>query len=126
MRMYEEVSSSLRYPMKFLKRFGMEGKIRPQYVGPFEILENIGNLAYRDALPPRLSRVQDVFHVSMLRKYVYDPDHVIDYTPLDLREDLTYREIPLKIIDQNEEVLCHRSIRYVKVQWRNHTEREET
>ncbi|GAA0163175.1 hypothetical protein LIER_19106 [Lithospermum erythrorhizon] len=113
------------FPMKFLKRFGMEGKLRPRYVGPFEILEKVGNLAYRVSLPSRLSRVHDVFHVPMLRKYVYDPDHVIDYRPLDLREDVTYGEIPVKIIDQKEKVLHHRSIRYVKVQWRNHIERKK-
>ncbi|GAA0154971.1 hypothetical protein LIER_43301 [Lithospermum erythrorhizon] len=113
-------------PMKFLKWFGMEGKLRPRYVGPFEILEKVGNLACRVTLLPRLSRVHDVLHVSMLRKYVYDPDHVRDYTPLNLREELTYGEIPIKIIDQKEKVLLHRSIRYVKVQWRNHTKREAT
>ncbi|GAA0174480.1 hypothetical protein LIER_27865 [Lithospermum erythrorhizon] len=59
-------------PVKFLKRFGMEEKLRSRYVGPFEILEKVGNLAYRVALPPTLSKVHDVFHVSMLRKYAYD------------------------------------------------------
>ncbi|GAA0159504.1 hypothetical protein LIER_16260 [Lithospermum erythrorhizon] len=91
-------------PMKLLKWFGMEGKLHPRYVGPFEILEKVGNLAYQIALPPRLSRVHDMFHVSMLRKYVYEPNHLLDYTPLDLREDLTYGEIPVKIVDQKEKL----------------------
>ncbi|GAA0160619.1 hypothetical protein LIER_39068 [Lithospermum erythrorhizon] len=101
-------------PMKFFT-FGKEGKLCPRYVGHFEILEKVGNLAYRVALPPKLSRMHDVFHVSMLSKYVYDPVHVIDYTPLDLRENLTYGDIPVKIIDQKEKVLRHRSIRCLKV-----------
>ncbi|GAA0168166.1 hypothetical protein LIER_40511 [Lithospermum erythrorhizon] len=56
--------------------------------------------------------------------YLYDPDHVIDYAPLDLREDVTYGEISVNIIDQKDKVLRHQSIRYVKVRWRNHIERE--
>jgi hypothetical protein len=58
-------------------RFGKKGKLAPRYIGPFEILERIGNVSYRIALPPSLERVHDVFHVSMLRKYVPDDCHVI-------------------------------------------------
>ncbi|KAF5481405.1 hypothetical protein F2P56_002057 [Juglans regia] len=73
-------------------RFGKKGKLSPRYIGPFEILDRIGPVAYRVALPPALSGVQNVFHVSMLRKYVPDPTHVIDYEPLQFQEDLTYTE----------------------------------
>ena len=63
-------------------RFGKKGKLSPRYVGPFEVLEKIGEVAYRLALPPDLSHVHPVFHVSMLRKYVADSSHVLDYVPL--------------------------------------------
>ena len=63
-------------------RFGKSGKLSPRFIGPFEILERIGEVAYRLALPPQLSRVHDVYHVSMLRKYEPDPSHVLDWTDL--------------------------------------------
>jgi len=56
-------------PMKGISRFGMKGKLSPRFVGPFEILERIGDVAYRLALPPKLGNLHDVFHVSILRKY---------------------------------------------------------
>ena len=96
----------------------------PCFVGPFEVLERMGKVAYRLALPPSLSRVHNVFHVSMLRKYIPDPSHVVDYEPLKLRDDLTYEEQLVKIVDNKEQELKRRTIRYVKVQWRNQFVRE--
>ena len=58
--------------------FGKKGKLSPRYVGPFEILEKVGEVAYRLALPPSLASIHKVFHVSMLRKYLADLSHVID------------------------------------------------
>ena len=69
-------------PTKGVKRFGLRGKLAPRYIGPFEILERIGAIAYRLALPPSLSGVHDVFHVSMLRRYVPDPTHVLADIPV--------------------------------------------
>ncbi|KAL5548319.1 hypothetical protein UlMin_003550 [Ulmus minor] len=79
-------------PMKGIMRFRKKGKLSPRYIGPFEILERIGKVAYKLALPPDLSAVHNVFHVSMLRKYVSDPSHVLENKPIDVREDLTYEE----------------------------------
>jgi len=64
--------------------------LSPRYIGPFEIVERIGALAYRLALPPSLEGVHDVFHVSQLRRYVPDEKHVLDYSELTLKPDLTY------------------------------------
>ena len=66
-------------PMKSVMRFGKKGKLSPMYIRPFEILERIGKFAYRLALPPELSLVHNVFHVSMLRKYLLDPSHVLEH-----------------------------------------------
>ena len=107
-------------PMRGVMRFGKKGKLSPRYIGPFEILDQIGPVAYRVALPPALSGVHNVFHVSMLRKYVPDPTHVIDYEPLQLQENLTYTEEPLRIVERKEQVLRNRTIPLVKVVWNNH------
>nr|CAN74305.1 hypothetical protein VITISV_035483 [Vitis vinifera] len=69
-------------PMKSVMRFGRKGKLSPRFVGPFEILERVGTLAYKVALPPSLSKVHNVFHVSTLRKYIYDPSHVVELEPI--------------------------------------------
>ena len=71
---------------------GVRGKLSPRYVVPFEILEKVGEVAYRLALPSSLSGVHNVFHIAMLRKYVSDPSHVVELAPLQLREDLSYNE----------------------------------
>ena len=65
-------------PKRGVVRFGKQGKLSPRFIGPFEVLEGVGAVAYRLALPPTLSSVHEVFHVSMLRKYTLDPAHVVD------------------------------------------------
>ena len=63
-------------------RFGKKGKLSPRFIGPFEIVHQVRECAYRLALPPSLSGVHDVFHVSMLKKYIIDPSHMFDYSGL--------------------------------------------
>ncbi|GKV36288.1 hypothetical protein SLEP1_g44436 [Rubroshorea leprosula] len=87
-------------PTKGVYRFGLKGKLSPRYIGPFEILERVGEVAYRIALPPELSNVHNVFHVLVLRKYEPNPSHVINYEPLELKEDLSYTEQPTQILDR--------------------------
>ena len=65
-------------PKRGVVRFDKRGKLSPRIIGPFEILEMVGTIAYRLALPPSLSGVHEVFHVSMLRKYTPDPAQVVD------------------------------------------------
>ncbi|KAA0038172.1 ty3-gypsy retrotransposon protein [Cucumis melo var. makuwa] len=81
-------------PMKGVLRFEKKGKLSPCFVGSFEILERCGPVAYRLALPPAFSAVHDVLHVSMLRKYVADPTHVVNFEPLQINENLSYEEQP--------------------------------
>jgi hypothetical protein len=113
-------------PTKGIMRFGKKGKLSPRYVGPFEILEKIGVVAYRLALPPDLSHVHPVFHVSMLRKYVMDSSHILDYVPLEVQPDLTYKEKPIRILDRKTQVLRTKTVYLVKVLWRNATSEEAT
>ncbi|TYJ96331.1 pol protein [Cucumis melo var. makuwa] len=107
-------------PMKGVLRFEKKGKLSPSFVGPFEILERIGPVAYRLALPQSLSAVDDVFHVSMLRKYVADPTHVVDFKPLQINEDLSYEEQAVEILTREVKMLRNQGIALVKVLWRNH------
>ena len=81
-------------PMKGFLRFGRKGKLSPRFIEPFKI----GSVAYKLALPPSLSSVHDVFHVSILWKYITDPMHVIDYRPFEIEENLSYQENPIKIL----------------------------
>ncbi|KAL0562068.1 hypothetical protein IC582_002518 [Cucumis melo] len=113
-------------PMKGVLRFERRGKLSPRFVGPFEILERIGPVAYRLALPPSLSTVHDVFHVSMLRKYVPDPSHVVDYEPLEIDENLSYVEQPVEVLAREVKTLRNKEIPLVKVLWRNHRIEEAT
>ncbi|TYJ96450.1 retrotransposon protein, putative, Ty3-gypsy sub-class [Cucumis melo var. makuwa] len=85
-------------PMKGVLRFEGRGKLSPRFVGPFEILERLGPVAYRLALPPLLSTVHDVFRVSMLRKYVSNPSHMVDYEPLEIDENLSYSEQQVEVL----------------------------
>ncbi|KAL4030307.1 hypothetical protein IC575_008543 [Cucumis melo] len=113
-------------PMKGVLRFERRGKLSHRFVGPFEILERIGHVAYRLALPPSLSTVHDVFHVSMLRKYVPDPSHVVDYEPLEIDENLSYVEQPVEVLAREVKTLRNKQIPLVKVLWRNHRVEEAT
>ncbi|KAL0560151.1 hypothetical protein IC582_000545 [Cucumis melo] len=113
-------------PMRGVVRFERRGKLSPRFVGPFEILERIGPVAYRLALPPSLSTVHDVFHVSMLRKYVPDPSHVVDYEPLEIDENLSYAEQPVEVLAREVKTLRNKEIPLVKVLWRNHRVEEVT
>ncbi|GKV43664.1 hypothetical protein SLEP1_g50928 [Rubroshorea leprosula] len=113
-------------PTKGVYRFGLKGKLSPRYIGPFEILERVGEVAYRIALPPELSNVHNVFHVSVLRKYESDPSHVINFEPLELKEDLSYTEQPIQILDRKEKVLRNKTVSLVKVLWWHHSENEAT
>ena len=113
-------------PRRGLMRFGKKGKLSPRFIGPFEILEKVGAVAYRLALPPQLERVHNVFHVSMLRKYEQDPSHVVDWSEMEIEVDATYEEKPIRILDRREQVLRNKTIPLVKVLWRHRGIEEAT
>ena len=111
---------------KGIVRFRKKGKLALRFVGPFEVVQRIRELAYRLALPPQLSLVHDVFHVSMLRKYHPDPGHVIWWLEVQVVEDATYEERPIKILDRKEQVLRTKTIPLVRVLWQHHGVEEAT
>ncbi|KAL0332911.1 UNVERIFIED_CONTAM: Transposon Tf2-12 polyprotein [Sesamum calycinum] len=113
-------------PWKGILRFGKQGKLSPRYIGPYEIIERIGPLAYRLALPVELSQIHDVFHVSMLRRYRSDPSHVIREPEVEISEQLTYMEEPAEILDRSVRKLRNKEIPMVKVRWTHHSPREAT
>ena len=79
-------------------RFGKKGKLSPRFIGPYEILERIGPVAYRLALPPELAKLHNVFHVSMLRRYRSDGSHILPVQNIQVQADFSYEEEPKAIL----------------------------
>ena len=113
-------------PWKKVMRFGKNGKLSPRFIGPYEVIEKVGPVAYRLALPPELEKIHNVFHVSMLRRYRSDPSHVVSSKTIELRPDLTYEEKPVEILAREVKELLNKQIPLVKVLWRNHKTEEAT
>ncbi|KAL4304408.1 hypothetical protein GQ457_10G011210 [Hibiscus cannabinus] len=86
-------------PWKKVLRFGKKGKLSPRYIGPFEVMEKVGSVAYRLALPPKFDKIHNFFHVSMLKKYRSDPSHVLEPEEVELNPDLSYEEEPVMLLD---------------------------
>ena len=105
-------------------RFGKKKKLAPRYFRPFEILERIGMVACRLNLPPNMSQVHPVFHVSMLRKYISDSSHVLQPQSVEVNDDLTYKEEPVAIVDYQVRQLRSKTILMVKVLWRSNNVEE--
>ena len=102
-------------PWKGIMRFRNKGKLSPRYIGPYEILERVGPLAYRLALPPKLAKIHNVFHVRMLRRYRSDPSHILKDSEVEVSESLTYVEEPMTVGDYKVKQLRKRAIPMVKV-----------
>ena len=106
-------------PTRGVVRLGKCGKLSPRFIGPFEILERMGAVAYRLALPPSMSGVHEVLHVSMLRGYTPDPAHVVDWGQIEVDTDGTFEEGPVYIVDSRYQVLRRKTVRLVRVLWRH-------
>ena len=113
-------------PKKGMVRFGKRGKLSLRFIGPFEILERVGTVAYRLALPPSMSGVHEVFHVSMFRKYTPDPAHMVDWGQIEVDTDGTFEERPVCILDSHDQVLRRKTVRLVRVLWRHYGVKEST
>ena len=113
-------------PKREVVRFGKRGKLSSRFIRPFKILERIGTIVYRLALPPSMSGVYEVFHVSMLRKYTPDPAHVVDWGQIEVDTNGTFEEGPVCILDSRDQVLRRKTVRLVRVLWRHYGVEEST
>ncbi|KAJ9553825.1 hypothetical protein OSB04_017870 [Centaurea solstitialis] len=104
-------------PWKGLLRFGKKGKLSPRFVGPFEILERIGPVVYRLDLPPELSTIHDIFHVSNLKKCLSEETMVLSLEEIQVDEQLRTTEEPIEILDRETKQLRRSKIPIVKVRW---------
>jgi hypothetical protein len=107
--------------MRGLHCFKIRGKLAPRYIRPFKILEQRGEVAYQLELPPQLTNVHDVFHVSQLRKCLRVPEEQMPLEELTIGKDLTYQEYTVKILYTSEKVTRNNRYKMCKVQWSNHT-----
>ncbi|WVZ85174.1 hypothetical protein U9M48_032124 [Paspalum notatum var. saurae] len=113
-------------PMRGIRRFNMKGKLAPRYICPFKIVERKGEVAYKLELPSNLSGIHNVFHVSQLKKCLRVPEEQAPLEGPDVREDPTYTEHPVKILETSERVTRNRRVKMCRVQWKHHMEDETT
>ncbi|XP_073291045.1 uncharacterized protein [Primulina huaijiensis] len=113
-------------PMKGVMRFGKKDKLIPRFIGQFEILDRVGALAYRVALPPNLAGFHNIFQVSMLCKYMSNSLHALNFEPLQLTPNLSYEERSTQIFSRHERKLRNKVIKMVKVKLLNNSEEEAT
>ena len=113
-------------PKRGVVRFNKRGKLLPRFIGPFEILERVGTVAYRLDLPPSMSGVHEVFHVSTLRRYTPNPAHVVDWGEIEVDTDGTFEEGLVCIMDRRDQVLRRKTVRLVRVLWQHRGAEEST
>jgi hypothetical protein len=110
-----------------LRRFKVKGKLSPRYIGPFRILQRVGEVAYRLDLLEHFADVHDVFHISQLKRGLKPHDkEPLPMDGLDVKEDLTIIEQPIRILDRLTRVTRNQTFTMCKVQWSNHAEDEAT
>ena len=110
--------------MKGVQRFGVKRKLAPRYVGPYQIIERKGEVAYKLQLPPKMSAIFNVFHVSQLKRCLRIPEEAITPTNIKLQSDLTYEEKPIRVLEEMERVTWSKVIKFYKVVWNNHSEQD--
>jgi hypothetical protein len=113
-------------PTKGIVHFGIKGKLSPRYIGPYLITAQVGSLVYRLQLPESMAGVHPVFHVSMLRKYIKDPELNIEADPIIIQQDLIIDVQLVCVLEFSERVMRNRTIKYVKILWSNQMEHEAT
>ena len=106
--------------MKGLFRFGKKGKLSPRYVGPYDVFQKVGKVAYELKLPSELTSVHPVFHVSMLKKCMGDPEYIIPIDGLGVKDNLSYEEVPVQVLDRQVKKLRNKQVASIKVLWKNH------
>jgi hypothetical protein len=101
--------------MRGLRCFKVRGKLALRFIGPFKIFKKRVEVAYQLELPPQLSIVHDVFHVSQLKKCLWVPEEQIPMEDFDAKEDLSYQEYPIKILERSKKVTQNKKIKMCKV-----------
>ena len=112
-------------PKKSILYAGSCEKLAPRYYGSFEVLERVGPVAYKLALPPHV-RLHNVFHVSLLKRYVHDASHIVDWNMIQVELEGEFLPEPLQILEREEIELRSRTVARVKVQWKHFTNEEAT
>ena len=113
-------------PKRRVVGFGKRGKLSSRFIGPFEILERVGVVAYRLALRSTMSGVHEVFHVSMLRRYTLYPALVVDWGEIEVDTDGTFEEGLVCILDSRDQVLRRKTVRLVRLLWQHRGVEEST
>jgi hypothetical protein len=111
-------------PMKYIRCFGIKGKLAPRYIGPYSIIDKYGPTSYQMELPAKLSGVHNVFHISQLKRCLKPPTDVVIEDIIPLEPNLTYEAYPIKVLDQQDRVTCNKTTRFYKIQWNDHSEDE--
>ena len=112
-------------PWRKILWFRTKGKLSPRFIGPYDILERIGPVAYRLALHPKLSKLH-VFHVSMLRRYHYDESHILPVQDVQVQSNFTYDEQSKVIISREVKQLRNKQVPLVKILWQHRGIEEAT
>jgi hypothetical protein len=112
--------------MKGVKHFGIKWKLEPRYVGPYQIIEKSGRVAYKLNLPHELGAIFLVFHVSQLKKCLCLFEERVAVRRIKLKSDLSYEEKPVYVLDTQERVTRNWVVKLYKVVWSNHGERDAT
>ena len=102
------------FPWRKVLRFGKKGKLSPRFIGPYEILERIGPVAYRLALPLELTKLHNVFHVSMLRRYRFDGSHILPVQVVQVQTIFSYDEEPKAIMAREVKQLRNKQVPLVR------------
>ena len=97
----------------------------PRYCGPFEVLERVGPIAYKLALPPHV-KFHDVFHVSLIKIYIHDASHIVDWNVIQVEPEGEFLLELLQILEREEIELRNQTVARVKVQWKHFTAEEAT
>jgi hypothetical protein len=113
-------------PMKGVRCFGIKGKLAPCYIGMYPIIDKYGPMSDQVELPSKLSGAHNVFYVSQLKRCMKPLAYVVIEDTIPLGPDLTYKEYPIKVLDQQDRLTRNKITWFYKIQWNDHSRDEAT